>query len=121
MSTTQASLIKAPPQKWRLGRRHRTPLSRYGTVVVWLLVAFGIRFSLTPLIIDYDPFMFFAPAALIAAWFGGIGPGIAAWIAGIVVGDYFFTGPLYEFGPYGPIQITLMATYTVETAIGIVL
>src|SRR5439155_1906867 len=33
--------------------------------------------------------------------------------------DFFFTAPLYQVGPYGPVQITLMATYTVETAIGI--
>ena len=75
--------------------RPRSALMRYGVALVCLLIAFGIRYSLTPWIIDYDPFMFFAPAALVSAWFGGVGPS-----------DYFFTGPPYEFGPYGPVQIT---------------
>ena len=41
-----------------------------------LAIAFLIRSSLTPWIIDYDPFMFFAPAVFIATWFGGWGPGV---------------------------------------------
>src|SRR5437773_11748891 len=87
---------------WGSRPRLRSTLLRYGVVAICIAVAFAVRYSLTPLIIDYDPFMFFAPAALIAAWFGGVGPGIVAWLLGIVVGDFFFTGPAYQFGPYGP-------------------
>src|SRR5205814_5565639 len=89
---------RPPPQQWP--SRRQSAFLRYGVVVVCIFVAFAIRYSLTPLIVDYDPFMFFAPAALIAAWFGGIGPGIAAWILGILVGVFFFTGPAYQFWPY---------------------
>jgi len=48
----------------------------YGVMVI--AVAFAIRFSLTPLIVDYEPFMFFAPAALIGL------PGLFGLVAAIV-------------------------------------
>ena len=105
----------------RTGRLQRSVFARYGFMLLCLTVALAVRWSLTRWIIDYDPFMFFAPAALLSAWFGGLGPGIVGWVGGIVLGDFFFTGPPYQFGPYGAVQITLMATYSVETAIGIVL
>src|SRR5881628_1280366 len=105
----------------RLRPRLRSTPLRYTVAILSIALAFAVRYSLTPLIIDYDPFMFFAPAALISAWLGGVGPGIVAWLLGIVVGDFFFTGPAYQFGPYGPVQITLIATYSVETLIGIAL
>ena len=58
---------------WPRKPRQRRGWVSYGVVVISITVAFAVRFSLTPLIVDYDPFMFFAPAALISAWFGGIG------------------------------------------------
>ncbi len=58
---------------WPRKPRQRRGWVSYGVVVISITAAFAVRFSLTPLIVDYDPFMFFAPAALISAWFGGIG------------------------------------------------
>src|SRR6185436_16051721 len=102
-------------------KRQRSAWARYGLAALCLAIAFGIRSSLTRWIIDYDPFMFFAPAVFVATWFGGWGPGVAALIAGILVGDYFFTAPLYQLGPYSPVQITLVSTYCVATGVGIAL
>ena len=65
--------------------------------------------------------MVFAPAALLAARFGGLGPGLLSMIAGLVLGDYFFTLPLHSWGPYGPPEITLMLTYTITTLAGVIL
>jgi signal transduction histidine kinase len=80
------------------------------------LVAFGLslllRESLTPLIVDQDPFMFFAPAVLFSTYIGGLADGVLAWLVGLLLGDYMFTGDRFSFGPFGPAQITLMSTYS---------
>jgi signal transduction histidine kinase len=85
---------------------------RYSLSVVAVLFCLLLRESLTPLIVDQDPFMFFAPAVLLSAFVGGMGPGLFAWFAGLALGDFIFSGPRFAFGPYGPAQITLMITYS---------
>ena len=53
-----------------------------------------LRFSLQPVLKDTGPFLFFAPAVMISAWYGGFGPGMVATVLGAALGDYFFVGPL---------------------------
>lgn len=65
--------------------------------------------------------MFFAPAVLFSALVGGIGPGVFAWVCGLVLGDYMFTGSRFSFGPFGAAQVTLMATYSFTGWTGIFL
>lgn len=96
-------------------------LARYGLAVVFVAAALSIRFALSSLIGDASPFMVLAPAALLAAHFGGLGPGLLATGAGIALGDYYFTPPLYSWGPYGPAEITLIITYTIATLVGVIL
>ena len=36
------------------------------------------------------PFGFFLPATMVAAWYGGFGPGLLAAFLGLLRGDYFF-------------------------------
>jgi signal transduction histidine kinase len=88
----------------------------YPSRVALSLIAFGasllLRESLTPLIVDQDPFMFFAPAVLFSTYIGGLTEGVLGWLAGLLLGDYFFTGERFSFGPFGPAQITLMSTYS---------
>ena len=43
--------------------------------VLAVLVAFGIRYLLTPVLGEELPFMLFIAAALIAAWYGGAATG----------------------------------------------
>lgn len=104
----------------KLGRAADLSL-RYGTAAVFVLLAFGIRWMLTPLIGFGSPFMVLAPAALLAARFGGLGPGLAATAAGIILGDYYFTPPVHSWGPYGPGEITLITTYGIATTVGVLL
>lgn len=94
---------------------------RYGLAAACVAGAFGIRYWLAPLIGPQSPFMVFAPAALLTARFGGLGPGMLALVAGLILGDYFFTPPFHSWGPYGPPEITLILTYTVTTAVGVLL
>src|SRR4051812_39573363 len=123
------TLRPAIPPAWIRSRgahllrsRDLSPFLRYSLSAVAVLFCLLLRESLTPLIVDQDPFMFFAPAVLLSAFVGGMGPGLFAWFAGLALGDYIFSGPRFAFGPYGPAQITLMLTYsfTSLTAVGLI-
>src|SRR4051812_2029537 len=122
------TLRSAIPPAWIRSRgahllrgRDRSPFLRYSLSAVAVLFCLLLRESLTPLIVDQDPFMFFAPAVLLSACVGGIGPGLFAWFAGLALGDYIFSGPRFAFGPYGPAQITLMSTYSFTSLTAIAL
>lgn len=65
--------------------------------------------------------MVLAPAALLAARFCGLLPGLLALVAGLLLGDYFFTEPYHSWGPYGPAEITMILTYGITTLAGVLL
>jgi len=94
---------------------------RYALALGFVGLAFWLRSSLTPLIGHDSPYMIFSPAALLAARFCGLGPGIFTLFAGLVLGDYFFTPPIHFFGPYTAEEITLIITYVITTLAGVVL
>jgi signal transduction histidine kinase len=96
---------------WYLDKRHGF-LPRFALSLVVFALSLLLRESLTPLIVDQDPFMFFAPAVLFSTYIGGLTEGVLAWLVGLLLGDYMFTGARFSFGPYGPAQITLMSTYS---------
>jgi two-component system sensor histidine kinase/response regulator len=74
-----------------------TPLQRYAAAAGVVLVAFLLRYSLYGTLDHRLPFAFFLPATIIAAWFGGLGPGLFAAVAGLLLGDYFFL-PKHDSG-----------------------
>jgi len=55
-------------------------------------VAFTLRFLLGPALHDQAPYLFFVPAVLIAAWFGGFGPGVLATTLSLLIGFAFADG-----------------------------
>jgi signal transduction histidine kinase len=63
---------------------------RYVAAVLCILVAFAIRYSLTPLLGEELPFMLFIAASLVAAWYGGAVAGVMALLLGLFLADYFF-------------------------------
>jgi two-component system, sensor histidine kinase and response regulator len=67
-----------------------TPLQKYAAAAGVVLIAFLLRYSLYGTLDHRLPFAFFLPATIIVAWFGGLGPGLFAAIAGLLLGDYFF-------------------------------
>ena len=75
--------------------------ARFGFAAACVLTAFVVRFSLTPWLQNQLPFVFFVPAALIAAWQGGLFAGFFALVSGLVLGGYFFAPP-HAFEPSGP-------------------
>lgn len=63
---------------------------RYLAALLCILVAFCIRYWLTPLLGEELPFMLFIAASLVAAWYGGAVAGIVALLLGLFLADYFF-------------------------------
>jgi PAS domain S-box-containing protein len=66
---------------------------RWVVALAAVAAAIGLRFGLDPWLRDQVPFITTFGAVIIAAWFGGVGPAIAAAIAGYVGADLFFIEP----------------------------
>jgi K+-sensing histidine kinase KdpD len=90
--------------------RNPTHLQRYAVAIGVVVLAFVLRYTLYGTLDHRLPFSFFIPATLIAAWFGGLGPGLLTAVAGLLLGDYFFLPP-HEAGS--------QMTEPVRTAIGL--
>src|SRR5579871_5303759 len=61
-----------------------------GAPVILLL----LRMLLKPVLTDSGPLVFFTPAIMVSAWYGGLGPGLVATALGALLSDYFFIGPI---------------------------
>ena len=76
----------------------RPAWARYGVAVGCVVVGWLAREALTPVLgATALPFVSFFPAATMAAWYGGFGPGVLATILAGAVGTWFFTAPLHSF------------------------
>lgn len=96
-------------------------LARYGVAAAAVTVAFSVRYALYGDLDNRLPFIFFVPAAIVAAWYGGLGPGLFAAAAGLLLGDYFFLPPHHALGPVGDAGRVAVGLYTVTTVLGVVL
>lgn len=99
----------------------RSVTTRYGAAVLAVTVALAIRYLIYGDLQDRLVFTFFVPAAIIAVWYGGIGPGILATVLGLLLGDYFFLAPSYSLGPLGIRESLGVGVYTVTTAVCVIL
>jgi signal transduction histidine kinase len=52
---------------------------------------------LDPLITQHSPFLLLSGAVMVAAWFGGLGPGLLATALGAISADYLFLSPVGSF------------------------
>ena len=84
------------------GRRGDTLLAsrrvaaRYGVAVVAVVVTLALK-TLTPLVGELHPLVLLPLGIAVAAWYGGLGPGIAATIGSVIGTDVLFIPPT-EFG-----------------------
>ena len=102
-------------------KNKRTTLKKYAVAVGAVLVAFGLRYGIYGTLDHRIPFGFFTTATLIAAWYGGLGPGMLAAISGLLIGDYFFL-PRHEAGTMmsEPVR-TAIGTYALTNALIVLL
>jgi PAS domain S-box-containing protein len=72
--------------------------ARYGVALACVILGWLGREAMTP---GFGPtalpFIFFFPAIAIAAWFGGLGPGIVAVVLSALAANWFFTEPVHSF------------------------
>lgn len=74
---------------------------RYGVAVIGVAVAAALRMALDPLLGDEMPLFLFAFPVILAAWFGGVWPGLLATALSLTLGDYLFIAPRGKFLYYG--------------------
>jgi len=99
-----------------------TPVQRYAVAVVAVAVAFGLRYGIYGTLDHRIPFGFFTTATLIAAWYGGLGPGLLAALTGLLIGDYFFLPPHQsDSGTLGEVERTAIGSYAMTNALIVVL
>jgi len=67
------------------------------------------------------PFAFFTLATLIAAWYGGLGPGLLAAVGGLTLTDYFFLPPHSPEGGLGETERTAIGIYALTNTLIVVL
>ncbi len=68
----------------------RPAARRYGAAALAILLAFCMRYVIYGDLSNRLTFTFFVPAAMVAAWYGGLGPGMLATIFGLFLGSIFF-------------------------------
>ena len=102
--------------------RKPTTLQRYAVAVVTVAVAFALRYGIYGTLDHRIPFGFFTTATLIAAWYGGLGPGMLAALAGLLLGDHFFLPPHQsDSGTLGEPERTAIGSYAMTSALIVVL
>lgn len=94
---------------------------RFGLAAIAVAVAFAVRLSLSPYIGGLVPFSMFAFAVVVAAWYGGWAPAVAATAAGVVLGDYFFLWPRGSFGIQTIEDAAQLGTYLIVSLTAVVL
>jgi signal transduction histidine kinase/PAS domain-containing protein len=91
----------------------RSPAFRYGMALALPLVALGLRLALIPLLGPYSPIMLFILSGAAAAWLGGLGPGLLAFLLGGFLGAWFFIVPYHSSEIASIAERTRLVSYTV--------
>src|SRR5262245_46889405 len=95
--------------------------ARYAVAIAAILGAFAVRYGLHGTLENRIPFAFFTLATLIAAWYGGLGPGLLAAVGGLTLTDYFFLPPHSPEGGLGETERTAIGIYALTNTLIVVL
>lgn len=76
----------------------RSPLARYGVMLLSMLVALALMLLLDRWIpMRSSPFLVFFAAVMLSAWYGGLGAGLGAIAIACLLSAYFFLPPIHSF------------------------
>jgi PAS domain S-box-containing protein len=76
-------------------------LAAYGSAVLSIVLATGVRLLLDPALGDHLPFVTYFVAVMFTAWFAGWGPSLVAMGLGFLTATYFFVSPRGSFAVAG--------------------
>jgi len=99
----------------------RSTSARYAVAIVAILAAFAVRYGLHGTLEHRIPFAFFTLSTLIAAWYGGLGPGLLAAVGGLALTDFFFLPPHSAEGGLGETERTSIGIYAMTNTLIVVL
>ena len=99
----------------------RPATARYCVAVGVVILAIALRYWIFGALEHRFPFIFFVPAAMIAAWYGGMAPGLLATVAGLMLGDYFFLTDHEALGPVREGERISIGLYAVTTTLCVML
>lgn len=85
---------------------------RYSIAVAAIALATVSRWALDPALGDHLPYVTYFVAVAFVAWLAGLGPAIAAMLAGSYASEFLFLGPRYEPIPYSTTAQNLFGTIT---------
>jgi PAS domain S-box-containing protein len=92
-------------------------LLRYTVALAAVIACLGLRLALNPILGINVPFITFFFGVMVAAWYGGFGPGILAALLSTVVADHFFIAPVGSFS-FNSANVLALSLFVVE-AMGI--
>jgi len=90
---------------------------RYGVAFCVLLVAFVLRLTLFGHLDTRLPFGFFLFGVMVAAWYGGLGPGLFVAVAGLLLGGYFFLPRTGSTVVMGDAERTTILVYVINATL----
>src|SRR5262245_44616861 len=79
--------------------RPRGAATSYAVALAIVAVATVVRWLLAPALGENVPYVTYFPAVALAAWWGGLGPGLMVVALGGLVADYLFITPRYGLIP----------------------
>jgi len=78
---------------------------QYFVAITATAIVFTARFLLNPVLGDVAPLLMFTLSVTVAAWYGGLGPGLLATALGALLGAYTFIEPFYAFHIYSGAEL----------------
>jgi signal transduction histidine kinase/ActR/RegA family two-component response regulator len=97
-----------------LTSEHRDSRRTIGYLVALLAcgMAAALEYLLQPLLGERYPLALFPAAVIVAAWFGGFGPGLAATLVAGLAAAYFFRWPIPQLPVDGPANAAAVLLFT---------
>ncbi|RXF73751.1 ATP-binding protein [Hansschlegelia zhihuaiae] len=86
------------------------PLVGYAVAILLTLAALALRFAIGDVLVGF-PFLTFVPAFVVAAFVGGLGPGLLAAALGGLLADYYLIEPIGSFALAWPAGWIAMGFY----------
>jgi signal transduction histidine kinase len=94
---------------------HPSSAGRYAAALVSWAVALGLTLALQPYL-ERVLFLFFWPAVLFTAWFGGFGPALLASVLSTLAVDFFFLPPVGAVGFESPADVAPLLLFVLLSA-----